>query len=120
MAFRSLNSTTIRDRFPIPTMDKLIDELNDTSIFSKLDLMASSHQICVREEDVEKIAFQTHHGHYKFTVMPFGLTNAPLTCQATMNHLFRDILQKYVIIFFMMFSFTTHPGSNTGNTWNRC
>lgn len=76
MDYRALNSITIRDRFPVPTMDKFIDELYGETIYSKLDLRVSYHHIRISTNDIEKTVFQTHHSHFEFTVMPFVLSNA--------------------------------------------
>src|SRR4051812_37302591 len=94
-----LNLATIKNKYPLPRINDLYDQLAASAVFSKMDLRLGYHQIRIREEDIPKMAFTTRYGLYEYTVMSFGLTNAPATFSRLMNSIFMEYLDKFVVVY---------------------
>ncbi|GKF32615.1 putative reverse transcriptase domain-containing protein, partial [Tanacetum coccineum] len=97
--YRELNKLTVKNRYPLLRIDDLFDKFQGSRVYSKIDLRYDYHQLRVREEDIQKIAFRTRYGHYEFQVMSFGLTNAPAVFMDLMNRVCKPYLDRFVIVF---------------------
>jgi hypothetical protein len=99
IGYRALNEVTIKNKYPLPRIDDVFDQLGRVKYFSKIDLRSGYYQLMIQSKDMSKIAFVTRYGQYEFTVMPFGLTNAPAYFMNLMNKVFMEELDKFVIVF---------------------
>ncbi|KAL0536723.1 hypothetical protein IC582_025683 [Cucumis melo] len=97
--YKELNKVTVKNKYPLPRIDDLFDQLQGATVFSKIDLRSGYHQLRIKDSDVPKTTFRSRYGHYEFIVLSFGLTNAPAVFMDLMNRVFREFLDTFVIVF---------------------
>ena len=97
--YRQLNKMIVKNKYSLPKIDNLFDQLKGVSVFSKIDLQSGYHQLRIKDADVHKTAFRMRYGHYEFLVMPFGLTNAPAAFMDLMNRVFQLYVDEFVMVF---------------------
>ena len=97
--YRALNEVTLKNKYPLPMINDLFDQLQGAKVFSKIDLRSGYHRLKIREQDIPKTTFTTRYGLYEYTVMSFGLTNAPAYFMSMMNKVFMEFLDKFVVVF---------------------
>jgi hypothetical protein len=97
--YRQLNKMTIKNKYPLPRINDLFDQVGGAKIFSKMDLRSSYHQVRIKDKDINKTSFRTRYGHYEFAVIPFGLTHSPATFMCLKNSIFNEYLDKFVVVF---------------------
>ena len=97
--YRQINKMTVKNKYPLPRIDDLFDQLKGMGVFSKIDLCSRYHQLKIKDANVNKTMFRTQYGHYEFLVIPFGLTNTPAAFMDLMNRVFQPFLDRFVVVF---------------------
>ena len=113
--YRQLNKVTMNNKYPLPRIDDLFDQMRGAKVFSKIDLRSGYHQVRIKDEDIHKTTFKTRYGHYEFVVVPFGLTNALATFMCLMNSVFNVYLKILFLFSLMTFLFILRMRKNMKN-----